>query len=259
MGGGRGTRLTEKTMERREAYPTDTQHVVNLSGYVWAAEQLSPLTGRLVLDLSCGTGYGSDYLGSHAGRIVGIDCAIEVVARSRARYPRANVSFVAMDGCSLAFQDESFDCIVSQDTIEHIEDDRRFVEELARVLKPTGTLVLFTPHGKGAGVKPEDPYHVREYRFEELQALLSAHFTTIRWYGRRQGRRLRTVEQHMDRVRRFDSLGLRTVVPRPVRHWLGSLISRLRGGPALGDLAPADVEYAEGVAPDTNLIGICAK
>lgn len=49
-------------MERREAYPTDTQHIVNLSGYVWAATQL-PALGRLrVLEIACGTGYGSDYL-----------------------------------------------------------------------------------------------------------------------------------------------------------------------------------------------------
>lgn len=246
-------------MERREAYPTDTQHVVNLSGYVWAAQQLEPLNGRLVLDLSCGTGYGSDYLGGRAGRIVGIDCALDVVAQSRARYPRANVSFVAMDGCALAFRDGSFDCIVSQDTIEHIDNDQRFVGEIARVLKPGGTLVLFTPHGKGVGVKPEDPFHVREYRLEELETLLAPHFDSIRWYGRRQGGRLKTVERHMDNVRRFDRLGLRTIVPRPVRHWLGSLVSRLQGGPALHEVAPADVEYAEGVAPDTNLIGICAK
>src|SRR4051794_640591 len=118
-------------MERREAYPTDTQHLVNVSGYVWAAQQLGSLAQRHILDLSCGTGYGSDYLGRCGGLIVGIDCAPDVVAKSRAQYPRANVSFLAMDGCALAFQDHAFDCIVSQDTIEHIQDDHRFVSELA--------------------------------------------------------------------------------------------------------------------------------
>lgn len=246
-------------MERREAYLTDTQHVVNLSGYVWAARQLGPLDDRLVLDLSCGTGYGSDYLGGRARRIVGIDCVPDVVAKSRATYPRANVSFLAMDGCALAFRDASFDCVVSQDTIEHIQDDRRFVAEIARVLKPAGTLVIFTPHGKGRGIKPEDPFHVREYTLEEFQALLAPFFSSIRWYGRRQGSRLRAVERSLDTVRRFDPGGLRNLVPRPVRHWLGSLVSRLQGGPSLRDIVPDDIEYSQGVAGDTNLIGICTK
>jgi SAM-dependent methyltransferase len=232
---------------------------VNLSGYVWAAQQLGSLEQRRVLDLSSGTGYGADYLGSCAGRIVGIDCASDIVAKSRADYPRDNVSFIAMDGCTLGFRDASFDCIVSQDTIEHIQDDYRFVAELARVLKPTGTLVIFTPHGKGRGVTPEDPYHVREYTQEEFQALLTPHFSTVQWYGRRQGSRLKTAERSMDVVRRFDPGGIRNLVPRPIRHWIGSLISRLRGGPALRDIVPADIEYSRGVAEDTNLIGVCIK
>lgn len=246
-------------MERRAAYPTDTQHVVNLSGYVWAAHQLAPLEQRCVLDLSCGTGYGSDYLGAYAGRIVGIDCAPEVVAKDRADYPRSNVSFLAMDACALAFRDASFDGIVSQDTIEHIQDDCRFVSELTRVLKPNGVLVIFTPHGKGRGAVPSDPYHIREYTLEEFKALLQPHFSTIRWYGRRQGHRLKAVERSMDTVRNLDPAGLRNCVPRPIRHWLGSVISRLQGGPALDDIAPDDIEYRDGVADDTNLIGVCIK
>lgn len=246
-------------MERREAYPTDTQHVVNLSGYVWAAQRLGPLTQRCVLDLSCGTGYGADYLGSCAGRIVGIDCAPDVVARSRAAYPRGNVTFLAMDGCALGFRDATFDCVVSQDTVEHIQDDHRFMAELARVLKPTGMLVIFTPHGKGRGVRPEDPYHVREYTQEEFHALLAPHFSTIQWYGRRQGARLKAAERSMDAMRRFDPGGIRNLVPRRIRHWIGSLLSRLQGGPSLRDIVPADIEYREGVAEDTNLIGVCVK
>lgn len=246
-------------MERREAYPTDTQHIVNLSGYVWAARQIRQLNQLRVLDLACGTGYGSDYLSGVAGRVVGIDCAPEVAGRNHARYRKANTSFLAMDGCALGFRDESFDCVVSQDTIEHIMDDRRFLAEVARVLRKSGTLVIFTPHGKGVEYTPEDPYHVREYTQEEFRAMLAPHFSTIRWFGRRQGARLKAAERSMDAVRQFDPGGVRNLIPRPVRHWLGSLISRFQGGPSLGEITPEDIEYVEGVAADTNLIGICIK
>jgi SAM-dependent methyltransferase len=233
--------------------------MVNLSGYVWAARQLGPLEQRCILDLSCGTGYGSDYLGAYADRIVGIDCAPDVVTKSREDYPRSNVAFLAMEGCALGFRDASFDCIVSQDTIEHIQDDHRFVSELTRVLKPNGMLIIFTPHGKGREVIPSDPFHVREYTHEEFKALLAPHFSTIRWYGRRQGHRLKTIERSMDTVRNLDPAGLRNCVPRPIRHWLGSVISRVQGGPGLDEIIPDDIEYREGVAGDTNLIGVCIK
>jgi ubiquinone/menaquinone biosynthesis C-methylase UbiE len=246
-------------MERRDAYPTDTQHIVNLSGYVWAARQVPHLDRLRVLDLACGTGYGSDYLSRKAGRVVGVDCASQIIARNRARYGHSGASFLAMDGCALGFLDESFDCILSQDTIEHIMDDRRFVAEVARVLRKTGRLVIFTPHGKGVAYKPEDPYHVREYNQEEFRDILSPYFSTIRWFGRRQGARLKAAERSMDAVRRFDPGGVRNLVPRPIRHWLGGLVSRLQGGPTLEAITPEDIEYEEGVAGDTNLIGICMK
>ncbi|MDH4187709.1 MAG: class I SAM-dependent methyltransferase, partial [Nitrospira sp.] len=246
-------------MERREAYPTDTQHIVNLSGYVWAARQVPQLDRMRVLDLACGTGYGSDYLSSKAGRVVGVDCSPQIVARNRARYGGSGASFVAMDGCALGFRNASFDCVISQDTIEHIVDDRRFVAEVARVLRATGILVIFTPHGKNAADKPEDPFHVREYNQEEFREILSPYFSTIRWFGRRQGERLKAAERSMDAIRKFDPGGIRNLVPRPIRHWLGGLISQLQGGPALRAITPDDIEYGEGVAADTNLIGICLK
>ena len=246
-------------MERREAYATDTQHIVNLSGYAWAGRQLGRLDRLRILDIACGTGYGSDYLGGLAGHVYGVDCAPAVVVRSRGRYRNPRISLLAMDGCALGFRDESFDCILSQDTIEHIMDDRRFVAEVARVLRKTGTLVIFTPHGKGVAYKPEDPYHVREYNQEEFRDILSPYFSTIRWFGRRQGARLKAAERSMDVVRRFDPGGLRNLVPRPIRHWLGGLVSRLQGGPTLEAITPDDIEYEEGVGADTNLIGICVK
>ncbi len=246
-------------MERREAYPTDTQHIVNLSGYVWAATQLPGIDQMRVLDIACGTGYGSDYLAGVARRVVGIDLEPAVVARCRLRYPNARAQFNAMDGTALAFRSETFDAIVSQDTIEHVQDDHRFVTELSRVLRKGGTLVLFTPHGKERGRRPEDPYHIREYMPDELRDLLMPHFSMIRWYGRRQGARLKTVEGHLDAVRRWDPFALRRVVPRRLRHWIGSLVSRLQGGTSLRKILPKDIEYGEGIQEDTNLIAVCRK
>jgi SAM-dependent methyltransferase len=246
-------------VQRRSAYATDTQHIVNLSGYVWAATQVGNLSRMVVLDLACGTGYGSDYLRRLARHVVGVDTASDVIARCRAVYPGPRVSFVPMDGCRLGFRDESFDAVVSQDTLEHVVDDRRFVAELARVLRRDGILVLLTPQGAGGDHAPADPYHVREYAPDALHALIAPHFSSLRWFGRTPGARLRAVESHMDALRRWDPAGVRRVVPRRIRHWLGSLVSLTRGGAALEQIGPHDVEYREGHRDDSNLILVCRK
>ncbi len=246
-------------MERREAYPTDTQHIVNLSGYVWAADQLGDLGRTRVLDIACGAGFGSDYLAGRAHMVVGIDLSCEDIAGCRLKYPSSRIAFLPMDGAALGFRSEAFDAIVSHDTIEHVQDDHRFVSELSRVLCKGGVLVLTTAHGKERGRTPEDPYHLREYTPEELKDLLSDHFKSIRWYGRRQGARLMAVEGNMDTVRRWDPIGLRRLVPRWVRHRIGSLVSLAQGGVALGHLGPEDIHYVEGIWDDTNLIAVCVK
>jgi ubiquinone/menaquinone biosynthesis C-methylase UbiE len=246
-------------MERREAYATDTQHVVNLSGYVWAVQQVPGLAQMRVLDIACGTGYGAEYLALHARTVVGVDQAHAVVVRNRTRYHDQRIRFLAMDGTALGFKDETFDAVISQDTIEHIVKDRAFVAEVSRVLRPQGFLVLLTPHARERGRKPDDPFHIREYVQDELAEILARHFTAIRWYGRRQGTRLQHVERNLDSVRRWDPLGLRRIVPRRLRHWIGSAVSRARGGTVLSGLGPGDVEYVEGVHADTNLIAVCVK
>jgi len=190
---------------------------------------------------------------------VGIDHQPAVVARCRAEYRSTRVAFLAMDATAMGFRDGSFDAIVSQDTIEHIVQDRLFVAEVTRVLRKGGVLVLFTPHGKERGRKPEDPYHVREYTPDELEELLSRHFASIRWFGRRQGAQLRAAERRMDEVRRWDPFRLRRLVPRWVRHRIGSAVSVASGGVRLEDLAFKDVEYVDGVHDDTNLIVVCVK
>ena len=86
-------------------------------------------------------------------------------------------------------------------------------------------------------------------------------FSTTRWSGCCQGVRLKTTERSMDAVRRFDLDGIRNLLPCPIRHWLSGLdlVSRLQGGLRLEGITPEDIEYQEGGAGDTNLIGICMK
>ncbi len=92
-----------------------------------------------VLDVGCGEGF---FLRRQGGRLkIGVDLA------PRAR-PGEGMLIVQADGVDLPFADRSFHTVFAFDVIEHVVEDRAFVESLVRVLKPGGHLWLSTPVAK---------------------------------------------------------------------------------------------------------------
>lgn len=246
-------------MERRREFSTDTQHIVNLSAYEWAVERLDPLDGARILDAACGAGFGSYSVSEDAGWTVGVDLSVPAVVEAGSLYRRSNLSFAAMDCSRLGFRDALFDAVLSFETIEHVSDDHQYVDEISRVLRPGGRLVLSTPRARFPGEVPENPFHMREYTWDELEELLAPNFRTIVRFGRRLGPRLARIEEELDRVRGLAPAKVRQIVPRRVRHMLGSMISRARGGVGLEDVTVDDIEYVEGLEETSTLLAICQR
>src|SRR5882672_6003765 len=118
-----------------------------------------------ILDVACGTGYGTAMLGA-----VGADLSIEALRYAR-RHP---ASYIAADAGRLPFG-RCFDAVVSFETIEHVPDPGRFVAECARVLKPGGVLLVSTPNRElwsPRSSKPLQRHHVKEFNRRELLDLL---------------------------------------------------------------------------------------
>ena len=67
----------------------------------------------------------------------------------------------------LEFPEASFDCVISFQVIEHIRDDRQFVREIHRVLRPGGRFIVTTPNAPMSLTR--NPWHVREYTADELR------------------------------------------------------------------------------------------
>jgi 2-polyprenyl-3-methyl-5-hydroxy-6-metoxy-1,4-benzoquinol methylase len=67
-------------------------------------------------------------------------------------------------------KEETFDAVVSLETIEHLMDPGGFATELARILRPNGRLLLSTPNAEG-GLDP-NPYHLKEFTLDQLLTLL---------------------------------------------------------------------------------------
>ena len=101
--------------------------------------------GGVVLDLACGTGYGSRMIQDFsAKRTYGMDISEEAIAYAKNNYEDGELKFILGSVDKLPFEDSFFDVIVSFETIEHLDSKKRdcFLKELHRVLKKDGFFIL---------------------------------------------------------------------------------------------------------------------
>jgi SAM-dependent methyltransferase len=102
-----------------------------------------PLEGRSILDIGCGVGMYLRAFQRFTPHVYGLE-----VDRERALQARAHAPHVLQArGEDLPFRDESFDVVVLNEVLEHVEDDARTIQEACRVLRSgAGHLVLFVPN-----------------------------------------------------------------------------------------------------------------
>jgi 2-polyprenyl-3-methyl-5-hydroxy-6-metoxy-1,4-benzoquinol methylase len=129
-----------------------------------------------VLDVGCGTGYGTAHLAEVAKSIVGVDISKPALRWARKHYP--NIKYIEMDVQHLQFSDSSFDLIVSSENFEHLPDQKAHVLELVRVLRPNGLCFIASPNPEMT-VGHHNRFHTKENSYEELLALFSSHFGEV--------------------------------------------------------------------------------
>jgi SAM-dependent methyltransferase len=146
------------------------------------------IAGRRVLDVACGAGYGSALLARQARHVVGADISAESIEYARALYAAAsNLEFRQAECAALPFPDAAIDAVVSFETIEHIEEQAQFLDEVRRVLRPDGLLVLSSPNKLEYSDRRgfTNPYHLRELYRDALASLLAPRFPHATWFGQR--------------------------------------------------------------------------
>lgn len=149
--------------------PLGSQHMAR---YLWARSIVG--TGD-ILDVACGTGYGSALMAGPGRRVMGIDLSAEAIDRATHNFSLPGVSFVVGDATNLPVATSSLDFVVSFETIEHLPQPAVFLAEIGRVLRPKGTLLLSTPdravysRGRTDG-RSHNPFHPSEMTRQELLA-----------------------------------------------------------------------------------------
>ncbi|HDS0949464.1 TPA: methyltransferase domain-containing protein [Stenotrophomonas maltophilia] len=143
--------------------------------------------GKRVLDVACGEGYGSRILSNAASSVVGVDISADAVAHAQGKYASGSLEFVEASAASLPLPDDSFDVVVSFETIEHHDQHEEMLSEIRRVLRPGGLLVLSSPNKQYYSIEPgySNPYHVKELFREELLALAGRYFSAVQVYSQR--------------------------------------------------------------------------
>jgi SAM-dependent methyltransferase len=141
-----------------------------------------------VLDLGCGTGYGSYYLSQRgASFVLGTDIDEASVRYARRHYKAPNLAYCQSDALQLPSCSQRFNVVVSFEVIEHLEA-KSYLAEISRIMTSKGWLIGSTPnrlvYSMGAK-KSHNPFHQQEYDPVELKALLSQYFDPVFVLGQR--------------------------------------------------------------------------
>ncbi len=140
----------------------------------------------IVLEAASGYGYGAAYYAGKVGckKVVALDLAEDNIAFGKNTYDFSNISWVKGNVTELPFEDNTFDIYTSFETLEHLPLDvvDSYFKEAIRVLNKDGKFIMSTPN-KAMRMSVHNPFHIKEYTFDELDALFKEYFKNIEYFS----------------------------------------------------------------------------
>lgn len=127
---------------------------------------------KSVLEIGCGAGYGAAILAKEATLVDAFDYSQDAIEYCKEHYPIDNIEFHVGNILDYQIGHYCYDVVVAYEVIEHIHDGNILLELMKKAMKPfSGIGFISTPNPPG-----HSRFHVHEYKLEELECLLAAHF-----------------------------------------------------------------------------------
>ena len=201
------------TAERVSATDSSDNYVLQRS--IFAYLEAAKIVKGNVLEIGTGSGYGVKYIAPLVTKFVTIDkfvCNVDFKTYPNVEFKQQTVPpFQNID-------DNSFDFVVTFQVIEHIVPDDLYVKEIARVLKQGGKLIVTTPNRYMS--LSRNPWHIREYKPNELTALLKKHFKSVDTKGVYGNdvvmQYYQKNKESVQKIMKFDILNLQWILPRQI-------------------------------------------
>ncbi|MDE2430275.1 MAG: class I SAM-dependent methyltransferase, partial [Burkholderiales bacterium] len=170
-----------------ERYVPEVHGNIELEHIHRYAQASQLVSGKQVLDIASGEGYGSALLADFAQHVVGVDISADAVLHASQRYKKNNLEYRHGSCAAIPLDDASVDIVVSFETIEHHDQHDEMMREILRVLKPGGFLLISSPDKLHYSDVPgaHNVFHVKELYADEFKQLLSKYFRHSRYYGQR--------------------------------------------------------------------------
>jgi len=149
------------TIEQQKRFYAERWEAIDFAGRLKLLRSISileaiaatKLTKPKIIDLGCGTGWLSAIVGLFSPTVA-IELSKSAIAESSKQYK--HVQFVEANIFDWEYPINMFDIAISQEVIEHVEDQERYVEISHAILKDDGYLILTTPNPATLNAMPEE-------------------------------------------------------------------------------------------------------
>lgn len=123
------------------------------------------IKNKIVLDIACGEGYGSNLLSKNASKVIAVDIDKETLEHAKNKYSTSNIDFKHGSVTNIPLLSKSIDVIVSFETLEHILEHEKMIDEFKRVIKDDGIIIISSPNKLNYTDKVN---HVNTHHLKEL-------------------------------------------------------------------------------------------